>query len=255
MKTICITCQKGGVGKTSSCLAIGDGLARRGHKVLYVDLDPQANLSYTLDGYGDEGSVIWALERPKTAKAEVQQTKHGCFILAASPKLALADTMFTDTGREYRLKEALAHLAPDYDVCLLDTPPSLGILTINALTAADCAIIPTQADIYSLQGIKQLAGTVEAVRSYTNKGLVLLGLLVTRFNPRAIIRKDIAELLEEAAKDMGTTVFKSRIRECTAIVEAQAMRKSIFEYAPRSNAAKDYAALVDEVVTMLDLGK
>ena len=253
MKTLCITCQKGGVGKTSSCLAIGDGLERRGQKVLYVDLDAQGNLTYTLDGHTEDGSVMWALQRPKTAKAEVQQTKHGRFILASAPNLATADTMLTDTGREYRLKEALEHLAPDFDVCLVDTPPSLGILTINALTAADFAIVPTQADIYSLQGIKQLAGTVDAVRSYTNKDLRLMGLLVTRFNPRAIIRKDIAELLEAAAKDMGTTVFHSRIRECTAIVEAQAMRRSIFEYAPRSNAAKDYGALIDEVGTVLGL--
>ena len=113
--------------------------------------------------------------------------------------------------------------------------------------------MPTQADMYSVAGIRQLGATVEAVRSYTNRSLSLMGLLLTRYNARAIIRKDIAELLETAAKEMGTRVFKTKIRECVALVEAQAMRQSIFAYAPRSNAAKDYAALTDEVLTILNV--
>ena len=252
MKTIAVTCQKGGVGKTSSCLALGEGLARRGHRILYVDLDAQANLSYTLKANSEAGSVLAALQRPGKARDEVQHVEGGD-ILASVPALAGADTFLVELGKEYRLKEALGNLAGSYDVCLVDTPPALGILTVNALTAADAAIVPTQADVYSLQGIRQLARTVEAVKEYTNKDLVLLGLLVTRFNARAIIRKDIAALLEQTACDMGTSLFKTRIRECTALVEAQAMRLPIFAYAPRSNAAKDYGDLVDEVITRLKL--
>lgn len=252
MRTIAIACQKGGVGKTSTCLAIGDALARKGNKVLYVDLDAQGNLTYTLKGTADKGSVLAAIQRPSKAKGEVQEIEGGG-LLASAPSLSGADTFLTEIGKEYRLREALEAVANDYDYCLIDTPPALGILTVNALTAAEAAIVPTQADMYSVHGIRQLAGTVEAVKTYTNPALYLMGLLVTRFNGRAIIRKDIAELLETAAQEMGTRVFNTKIRECTALVEAQAMRQSIFAYAPRSNAAKDYAALVDEVVTSLKL--
>lgn len=254
METIAIACQKGGVGKTSTCLALGDGLARMGHKVLYVDLDAQMNLTYTLGGVGEAGNVLTALQQPKRAKGEVQLLGDNIGLLASIPSLAGADTFLVELGKEYRLKEALEAVAQDFDVCLVDTPPSLGILTVNALTASDALIAPTQADVFSLQGIRQLSGTIDGVRAYTNKNLFFMGLLVTRFNGRAVIRKDIAEMLEKTAHEMGTKVFNTKIRECVSIVEAQAMRQSIFTYAPRSNATKDYTALVDEVATSLRLG-
>jgi len=253
MKTIAIACQKGGVGKTSTCLALGDGLARRGHKVLYVDLDAQGNLSYSLGSKGEAGNVLTALQQPKRAGEEIQRIADNIGLLASVPALAGADTFLVELGKEYRLREALGGVAHEFDVCLVDTPPALGILTVNALTASDGAIVPTQADPYSLMGIRQLAGTVDAVRAYTNKSLFLMGLLITRYNGRAVIRKDIAEMLENTAQEMGTKVFKAKIRECVAIVEAQAMRQSIFTYAPRSNASRDYSALVGEVATSLGL--
>ena len=250
MRTLAIACQKGGTGKSTSCLAIGQALARKGNSILYVDLDPQGNLSYTLKGSADKGSVLAAIQRPSKAKGELQEIEGGA-LLASSPSLSGADAFLTDLGKEYRLKEALEAL-PAFDFCLVDTPPSLGILTINALSAAEAIIAPTQADMYSLHGIRQLAATVEAVRAYTNKTLSFMGLLVTRYNGRAIIRKDIAEMLEALALEMGTRVFKTKIRECTALVEAAAMRQSIFAYAPKSNGAKDYAALTEEVITILN---
>ena len=255
MRTIAVAIQKGGCGKTSSVLALGDGLARRGLRILYVDLDAQANLSYVLKGGSEAGNVLDALQHPRKAAAAVQDIEGGG-LLASSPALAGADTFLTEIGKEYRLREALSSIedAGSFDICLLDAPPSLGILTVNALTAAEAVIVPAQADIFSLQGLRQLSTTIDAVRAYTNKALSLTGLLVTRLNARAVIRKDITEMLAQAAHDMGTTLFKTRIRECTALVEAQALRQSIFSYAPKSNAAQDYGAFVDEVAGRLGLG-
>ena len=247
MKTYALIIQNGGVAKTSRALSLGAGLTRKGFKVLYVDLDPQGNLSYTLgvstQGYGALGT----LQRPETASAEIQETKNGD-IIASSPALSGADTMITQTGKEYKLKEALDTIAKDYNFCIIDTPPALGILTVNALTACNGAIIPAQADIYSLQGISQLYTTIETVKKYCNPDLYIAGILITRFNGRTIIRREISELLEETASELHTKVYKSRIRECTAMVESQTCRESIFEYAPHSNATKDYEAFIEEII-------
>ena len=136
-----------------------------------------------------------------------------------------------------------------YDYCIVDTPPALGILTVNALTAATGAIIPAQADIFSLQGISQLGGTLDAVKKYCNPDLSVMGILLTRYNDRAVIGREAAEMTERTAGQLGTELFTARIRECTAIKEAQARRQSIYSYAPKSNAAADYAALVAEIMT------
>ena len=163
--------------------------------------------------------------------------------------LAVADATLTATGKEYRLKEALQALKGKYDYCIVDTPPALGILTVNALTAATGAIIPAQADIFSLQGIGQLGGTLDAVKKYCNPDLSVMGILLTRYNDRAVIGREAAEMTERTAGQLGTELFTARIRECTAIKEAQARRQSIYSYAPKSNAAADYAALVAEIMT------
>lgn len=146
------------------------------------------------------------------------------------------------------LREALEGLESAYDVIIVDTPPALGILTINALTACGGCIVPAQPDMYSLQGIQQLYGTLQTVRKYCNPSLKVMGILLTRYNGRAVISREIAEMLEETASKMETRLYRSRIRECTALKEAQAVKESIFSYAPRSNASADYKALIDEIM-------
>ncbi len=251
MITIAVACQKGGVGKTSTCLTLGDGLSRRGRSVLFVDLDAQGNLTYSLKGQDGGGDVFAALQRPESAAAEVRRME-GFDLLASVPSLSSADVFFTETGREYRLLKVLQTLEQEYDFCIVDTPPSLGILTVNALTACRYAIVPTQADVYSLHGIGQLAKTVSAVREFCNPKLSLMGVLVTRFNARTVVRREVVDLLDKTAAKLGTTVFKSKIRECVAMVEAQAVQQSVFSYAPKSNAASDYSAFVDEVLELVD---
>ena len=246
-KALAIINQKGGVGKSTTALAIGAGLSLKGYSVLFIDLDAQGNLSYTLGADTKGYNAMGVLERPETAKEEIQHTPQGD-IIASSPKLAGADKLLEETGKEYRLKEALDSLQGAYDYIIVDTPPALGILTINSLTACTGAIIPAQADIYSLQGIAQLNSTIETVKKYCNPSLSIMGIVLTRFNGRSIIRREVAEMLERTAEQLHTKLYTSKIRECTALVEAQATKQNIYSYAPRSNATADYKALVDEIL-------
>ena len=249
MQVIAVINQKGGVGKSTTALALGSGLSLKGYRTLFIDLDAQANLSYTLgaDNVGLVGNSSFDVLIGKvTALGAIQRTEQGT-VIASSLALAGADTVLTAVGKEYRLKEALEPLHKDFDYIIIDTPPTLGILTINALTACTGAIIPAQADIYSLQGINQLYGTLQTVKKYCNPSLAVMGILLTRYSSRAIISREVAEMIEDTAAQLQTVLYKTKIREATAIKEAQARRLSIFEYAPKSNAAIDYKALVDEI--------
>lgn len=249
-KITAVAIQKGGQGKTVTAYALGAGLALRGQRVLFIDLDAQGNLSYTLgaDATGLTGrSAFEVLQGATSATEAIQHTPLGD-IIASSPALAAADTTLTAVGKEYRLREALEALGDAYDRIILDTPPSLGILTVNALTAADSLIIPAQADMYSLQGIGQLWQTIQTIRRYCNPRLAIEGVLLTRFNGRAVISRDLSDMLEQTAAQMGTKVFKARIRECTALKEAVAVKTDIYTYAPRSNAAADYSAFIGELL-------
>ena len=246
-KAIAVINQKGGVGKSTTAHALGAGLILKGYSVLFVDLDYQGNLSYSMGANTKGYNALGVLERPETAKEEIQHTPQGD-IIASSPKLAGADKLLEETGKEYRLKEALESLQGAYDYIIVDTPPALGILTINALTACTGAIIPAQADIYSLQGIAQLNSTIETVKKYCNPSLSIMGIVLTRFNGRSIIRREVAEMLEQTAEQLHTKLYSTKIRECVSIVEAQAMKKPIYSYAPRSNATADYKALVAEML-------
>jgi len=247
MKVISVINQKGGVGKSTTSLALGAGLGLSGFKTLFVDLDAQGNLSYTLGADGASPSSFAVLTGESQAQQAVQQTSQGPLI-ASSPALAGADMAITEVGKEYRLKEALEPLGREYDYIIIDTPPALGILTICALTAAHGAIIPAQADIYSLQGISQLYSTIQTVKKYCNPQLEVKGILLTRYSSRAIIAREVAEMIEATAAQLDTKLYKTRIREATAIKEAQARRQSIFAYAPKSNAAADYKAFVEEFI-------
>ena len=246
MKTIAIINQKGGVGKSTTAYALGAGLAKKKKKVLYIDLDAQGNLTFSVGGQSVMGASALEVLAGTVSLADAVVSLPQGDLLPASPALSGADKTLTAIGKEYRLQEALHAVEDAYDYTVIDTPPALGILTINALTACTCCIVPAQADIYSLQGILQLYGTVQAVQRYTNPDLRIAGILLTRFNSRAIIGREIAEKLQETAVQMNTRLFKTTIREGTAIKEAQAMKQDIYAYAPRSNVALDYARFVDE---------
>lgn len=237
--------QKGGVGKTTLCQNFGASLANKGFKVLIIDLDPQGNLTYSLNS--ENGKFTETLLQ--RGNLEELIVKGETFDLIPSDLgLATLDIYLTEVGKEFRLKEALEKIKQNYDYILLDTPPSLGILTINALTAADSLIIPAQPDIYSLQGIGQLYQTVQSIKTYCNPNLLIKGIVLNRFNSRTVIGQDIKKLLENTAQQMDTRLFKTKVRECTALKEAAALRKNIFEYNQKSNASQDLNLLVEEVL-------
>jgi len=244
---ISIINQKGGVGKSTTAHALGSGMAVRGYRVLLVDLDGQGNLSQTVNADDPEHSILDVLLGRISAKDAIYVVD-GKHILASSPSLAGADTLIVEVGKEFRLKEALDTIIDDYDYIILDTPPALGILTVNALTASTSVIIPAQADIYSLQGIDQLMGTVDTVKKYTNPELTIKGILLTRYNPRTVLTRDITEIIQYKAKELGATFYSNPIRENISVKEAQVSRTSIFNYAPKSNAAEDYESFLDEVL-------
>lgn len=247
MKAFTITNQKGGAGKTTTALALAAGLSLRGYTVLCVDLDAQRNMSYTMGAKLDGATALGVLTGEIPARDAIQHTESGD-IIPASKALAGADSFITDTGKEYRLKEALEPVKGEYDFLIVDTPPALGILTINALTACESVIIPAQADIYSLQGVEQLAETIKPVREYANPALTIEGLLLTRYSPRSILSRDVTEIAEQLAAKLGTKLFESKIREAIVVKEAQICQRSLFSYAPKANVTGDYNRFIAEVL-------
>ena len=250
MIKVAIVAQKGGDGKTTTAHALGAGLARyHEKKVLYIDMDAQGNLSRTLeaDQSGQAPSVLEILTGEISAVDAIQHTGGGD-VISASPLLAGADReeALSNVGREYRLRKALEPLAEAYDYCVIDTPPALGILTVNALTAADLVLIPAQADDYSLDAVEKLSATIETVRQYCNPALKVSGILLTRYNGRTNVTSYLDELITEVADRIGARMYRSRIRECAYIKEAKALRSDIFTHSPRCIAAQDYKRFIDE---------
>jgi chromosome partitioning protein len=239
--------QKGGVGKTTTAHALGAALGIRGRKVLVVDCDPQGNLSYAMRADTQAPGLYEAL-RGAAADELIQHTQAGD-IISSSPKLAGADKEFDDTGREYLLDMVLESVRGQYSHIILDCPPQLGILTINALVAATDVIITLTADIYALQGLSQLATTIGKVRQFCRKQVHIAGLLLCRHNSRSILSRDLAEVIEDRAAELDAALYSTIIREGVSIREAQARRESIFAYAGSSNSAKDYARFAEEYLS------
>lgn len=249
---ITMTNQKGGVSKSTSTQNLGAGLAMKGYKVLLIDLDAQANLSLSC-GVKELQKTVYTILKDKTqTRACIKPIKENLSLIPASLALSTADLELNEDGKEYRLAKAIEAIKGEYNLIIIDTPPALSILTVNALTVADKVIIPAQADLFSLEAIKQLTGTINTIRRYTNKSLSIMGILLTRYNNRNILTQELTEVLNATAEHLQTRVFKSTIREAIAIKEAQAKKQDIFEYSPECNVAGDYMALVEEVIEELE---
>lgn len=246
-RVITVTNQKGGAGKTTTAATLAAGLSLKGYRVLLIDLDPQGNLTYTAGAKTSGATALGVLTGEVKPEDAIQHTASGD-IIAASKALSGADAFIKDTGKEYRLKEALESLQGAYDFIIVDTPPALGILTINALTACNSVIIPAQADIYSLQGVEQLAETMKPVKKYCNPSLKIEGILLTRYSPRSILSREVAELAEQLAAKLGTRLFKTTIRENIAVKEAQISQRTLYQYAPKAKATADYTSFIAELL-------
>lgn len=244
-KIITVTNQKGGVGKTTTAHLLSSGLKAREFRTLLIDLDPQSNLTFTM-GADDSHYTLYDLFKGNAEpQLAIKSTVQGD-IIPGSLLLSGADMEYTQTGREYILSEIIEPLKESYDFVIIDTPPALGILTVNALTASNSVIIPMGADIYSIQGLSQLYNLVCNVKRYTNKELSIDGLFLTRYNKRATISKDIYAELEQLASKLGTKLFKSVIREGVAIKRSQADQTNIFISEPKAGVTIDFNNFIDE---------
>lgn len=247
-KIISITNQKGGVGKTTTTGAVAAGFKLKGYKVLCVDLDPQSNLSFSAGAETEECPTIYEILKGEAKTSFSIQKMQSFDIISSNILLSGIELEFTQTGREYLLKEALSSVKDKYDYIFLDTPPALSILTVNAFTASDYIIIPMLADIFSLQGIAQLSETIDRVRRYCNPNVKVEGIVLTKFNKRTILSREIKGTAELIAEQLNTEIFKTTIRSSVAVMEAQTNQQDIYNYSPKNGAAKDYMDLVEELI-------
>ena len=237
MMTLAIANQKGGSGKSTTAAALAQAAAHSGRRVLAVDIDPQGNLSYFLAADVTRPGALEVLEGTPAADA-IQATAGGLDVIPASWNL---QTISSGKGSARRLKAALEPIAGNYDLIIIDTPPTAGELQYNALMAADSLIIPLQADIVGLQGLYQMADTARQIQQ-SNHALTIKGYVLTRSGGRSTLARQMAETIEARAQEMGVP-FLAGIREAVAIREAQALQRSLYEYAPRSKPAADYMEL------------
>ena len=239
--------QKGGVGKTTTAHALATGLNHRGFKALVVDADPQGNISYTMQADAAQAGLYEAMKGIAAAADTIQHTAQGDLI-SSSIDLAGADMEFTQTGREYLLREVLDAISADYTHVIIDSPPSLGIMTVNALTASNDLIIPVGAEIYALQGLQQLLNTIGKVQKYSNPGLTVAGLLITRKGNKAVATRQLIDAIQQRAGALQLHLYSAVIREAVAIREAQIMQGSIFDTHPRAKVTDDYNAFIGEYI-------
>lgn len=249
---ISVANQKGGVGKTTTSQALYSGLIFKGFKVLAIDLDPQSNLSTALGADTSDGvkTIFDVMDgNIKDANIAIQKVGDG-YILPSNILLSGAEREFiSKMKREELLISPLKKIVQDYDFIIIDTPPSLGILTINAFVASDRIIIPVGADAFSLQGVSQLADTIDTVKEFFP--VTIEGILLTRYNGRTCLSQELTKVIENAALQLNTKVFNSRIRASVSIQEAQAQQMNILDYANNS-AQLDYKSFVDEFLKDLN---
>jgi chromosome partitioning protein len=260
MISVAIINQKGGVGKTTSAVNLGAGLSLLKKKILLIDLDPQAHLTYSTGIKAHELSrTLYHVFRgdasvsetiiPRPIEVNLPFLKNGkksntFFVLPASLDLSGADLEFGGiAGREFLLKESLSQVN-DFDYVFIDCPPSLGLLTLNALTTADEVYIPLQTEFLALQGISKLLETIEIVRKRLNRNIKITGIIGTRFDGRKRLNREVVEKIRDY---FGKQFFNTLIRENISLAEAPSFGKTIYEYKPDSYGSEDYFKLSVEI--------
>ena len=247
-KIIAITNQKGGVGKTTTALSLIGALRLRGCRVLGVDLDPQGSLGFSAGLDIENTDTIYdVLKGQKKIDDVIIETEIGDF-LPSNILLSTAELEFNMPSREFLLRDRLVRIADDYDYIIIDTPPALGVLTVNAYVAAQGLIIPMAPEILSLLGISQLCDTVETVRRYYNPNLEVMGILLNRYSPRLVLNREVEDMVQDVARKLDTKVFRNKIHASVAIAEAPAHGESVLTYSPGSKSARDYLGLLDEIM-------
>lgn len=269
MRIIAFSNQKGGVAKTTSSYAMAVGLSKRGYKVLVVDADPQENLSMSaginlneidpdpedIEQLTEEqqdyfyenvpAKLFEVMAKKKDINKAIIPIGENLDLIVGGIDLASADMTFSGLGRERLIKEAFEDIKKDYDFCVFDCSPALGVVLMNILTVADEVIIPLEPGAYSLQGLSRLYKFIDQIHDYTNDKLKVDGILVTKVRNTANAKIWIGDI-EEKAQLLNTKVYNSKIRLNVSVEEAQTMKMDLFEYAGGSSAARDYDDFIDE---------
>ena len=244
MKKIVIVNNKGGVGKTTSAINISAGLAKKGNNVIIIDTDPQANLTESFGVFEPEKDLYHSFSKGEPLP-----------IVKIKKNLSLVPNSLNFSGieleiaarmpREIILKELIQGIGNSYDYCVIDCPPSLGLITLNALVAADEVYIPMEAEFLAYRGIDSIVGIINLVKKHFNPGLKIKGVFFTKYNEQRVLTKEIKNQIKGF---FGDNLMKTSIRVNVALAEAQSSGKDIFEYDPKSNVAKDYMSLVNEII-------
>ena len=240
-----VTNQKGGVGKTTTAQIIASYLAFKGYKTLVIDADPQSDLTLCSDLKKTPKTTLYdLLNSSRPPFSAVYETEQGYSLIVGDERIAGLSL----EGDPYRFKGIIAPLFDRFDYCVIDTPPTLSMTTINALSCSTGVIVPLMPDILSLQGLSQLKGVIDTVKDKTNPYLTLEGLLVTKYSSRSVINRTIYQEIQKRAGLLDTKVFNTTIREAVAVKECQLLRKNLFADYPKAKVTEDYTNFIEELL-------
>ena len=243
--TVAVINQKGGTGKTTTTINLGSALSKLGKRVLLLDLDPQGNLSYSLAVTEPKATLADAF-LGNTSLQDVLVEKDGLWIAPGSNELVDVEISLVSQPEREKFLQSMIKDLKGFDYILIDCPPSLSVLTLNALTASDQVLIPLQMEVLTLQGLDQILNTVEKIKKAFNPKLKIKGIVVVMFDKRRKLSQEVLDYMQQNVKEH---IFKQNIRLNVKLAEAPSFGRSIMEYDAASNGAKDYMALAEEFIT------
>ena len=242
---------KGGVCKTTTASTLAAGLNRRGNSVLMIDSDPQTNLTMCVTQEpGDDTPTLYTLYASGAAVQDIRMpVRSGLDLVPGDFNLCSADMEFLGrVGSLRMLSKSLKRVSADYDYIIIDTPPNLGFLSLNAFMASDCIITPMSADSFSLKAIRLLRQTLDEVSEEAGRDIPVAGILLTKFSGRTNLAKVLEDSIAQAAALLHTSVFETRIRQAVVVPESQVAKMDLFEYAPKASVTQDYDAFIEELL-------